>query len=216
MNKIIIYLTINLLSLSLFASYPKEWWTPINDPQAPSWEILPQDAAPGEVILSKRNELGILSNFADTSFTYNGKKYASLEGFWQAMKFPENAADERIKEGILWPFERQEVEKMTGFDAKKAGTVGSENMKALNINWVSFEGKKLIYKTTEKLDHYDLIVAAMIQKLKQNPRVESILLQTGDLILKPDHIQAPPIPPAWKYYEIWMEIRSKLQNGEKL
>src|SRR5690349_10011541 len=33
--------------------YPAHWWTPINDPQKPEWEILPQEAKPGEVILSK-------------------------------------------------------------------------------------------------------------------------------------------------------------------
>ncbi len=35
--------------------YPAHWWTPVIDPKKPEWEILPQEAAPGEVILSKRN-----------------------------------------------------------------------------------------------------------------------------------------------------------------
>ena len=47
-------------------SYPAIWFAPINDPNKPDWEILPQEARAGEVILSKRNELGILSNFAAT------------------------------------------------------------------------------------------------------------------------------------------------------
>ena len=51
-----------------FSVYPPEWFAPINDPNKPSWEILPQEAKAGEVILSKRNELGILSNFAATPF----------------------------------------------------------------------------------------------------------------------------------------------------
>ena len=38
--------------------YPAHWWTPIVDPKKPDWEILPQEAGPGEVILSKRHELG--------------------------------------------------------------------------------------------------------------------------------------------------------------
>jgi hypothetical protein len=62
--------------------YPAEWWAPVPKESAPKWEILPQEAGPGEVILSKRNELGLLSNFAATPFTYHDKKYASLEGFW--------------------------------------------------------------------------------------------------------------------------------------
>ncbi len=62
--------------------YPAHWWTPVVDPNKPDWEILPQEAGPGEVILSKRNELGLLSNFAPTPFVFHGKRYASLEGFW--------------------------------------------------------------------------------------------------------------------------------------
>ena len=34
--------------------YPAHWFTPVNDPKKPVWEILPQEAGPGEVILSKR------------------------------------------------------------------------------------------------------------------------------------------------------------------
>ena len=40
--------------------YPAHWWTPVIDPQKPDWEIPPQEAAPGEVILSKRHELGLI------------------------------------------------------------------------------------------------------------------------------------------------------------
>src|SRR5215831_2287245 len=69
-------------------SYPAQWFTSVPKEGAPSWEILPQEAGPGEVILSKRNELGLLSNFAATPFEFHGKRYASLEGFWQMMKFP--------------------------------------------------------------------------------------------------------------------------------
>jgi hypothetical protein len=69
--------------------YPAHWWTPAPEAGKPEWEILPQEAGPGEVILSKRNELGLLSNFAPTPFTFRGKRYASLEGFWQMMLYPE-------------------------------------------------------------------------------------------------------------------------------
>ncbi len=55
---------------------PMVWFAPINDPNKPDWEILPQEAKAGEVILSKRNELGILSNFAATPFELYGKRYA--------------------------------------------------------------------------------------------------------------------------------------------
>src|SRR4051812_38840160 len=74
-------------------NYPAHWWAEISREGAPSWEILPQEAKPGEVILSKRNELGLLSNFAATPFVFHGKRYASLEGFWQAMLYPESPKD---------------------------------------------------------------------------------------------------------------------------
>jgi hypothetical protein len=61
--------------------YPQHWWTPVPEANKPDWEILPQAAKPSEVILSKRNELGILSNFAPTPFTLYGKRYASSKDF---------------------------------------------------------------------------------------------------------------------------------------
>jgi hypothetical protein len=57
------------------APYPARWWTPAPTAGAPAWEILPQEARSGEVILSKRNDLGILSNFAPTPFVYHGVRH---------------------------------------------------------------------------------------------------------------------------------------------
>ena len=77
--------------------YPAHWWKPVDEKGKPDWEILPQEAGAGEVILSKRHELGLLSNFAATPFMYRGKRYASLEGFWQMMLYPEGPNDPRAK-----------------------------------------------------------------------------------------------------------------------
>src|SRR5947207_2341344 len=81
--------------LAARTNYPAHWWAAVDTNGAPGWEIFPQAAAPGEVILSKRHELGLLSNFAPTPFTFRGKSYASLEGFWQMMKYPEDEHDPR-------------------------------------------------------------------------------------------------------------------------
>ena len=189
--------------------YPAHWFAPVSKEGAPTWEILPQEAGPGEVILSKRNELGILSNFAPTPFTFRGKRYASLEGFWQAMKYPEDADDPRAKfPGLKWEFTRAQVEQLTAFEAKRAGDLGEENMKKMGIGWVSFEGKRFDYKPKEPGEHHRLIVAAMREKLAQNPEVKKVLLATGDLILKPDHHQEPDAPAAWRYFEIWLQLRT--------
>jgi len=194
-------------------NYPANWWTPVPTNGAPSWEIFPQDAAPGEVILSKRNELGLLSNFAATPFEFRGKRYASVEGFWQMMKYPEGPDDPRATfSGLTWPHTREEVAQMSGFDAKHAGDVGSENMRKMGIDWVTFEGRKLEYHAPGESDFYRLIVAAMHAKVQQNPDVKRVLLATGDLVLKPDHHQETNAAAAWKYYEIWMRIRSELRK----
>ncbi len=201
--------------LAARTNYPAHWWTPVATNGAPSWEILPQEARPGEVILSKRHELGLLSNFAATPFNFRGKRYASLEGFWQMMKYPESADDPRAKAEVLrWAHTREQVAQMTAFEAKRAGDLASENIKRLGITWVSFEGKRMEYRPAAPGEHYRLIVAATREKVRQNPEVQRVLLATGDLILKPDHQQEVNAPAAWRYYEILTKIRAEMQAGK--
>ena len=195
--------------------YPRHWWEPVPDDQAASWEILPQEARRGEVILSKRNELGLLSNFAETPFVVHGKRYRSVEGFWQMMKYPDGPSDARAHfPGIKWKFTREQVAQMVGFDAKTAGDLASETMKKMGIDWVSFEGRRMKYWTPEKGEHYDLIVEATWAKISQNPQARHVLRLTGDLILRPDHHQSPNAPPAWRYHQILMMIRKGFRNGD--
>ena len=207
-------------------NFPSHWWLKITKEsvapsEIPKWEILPHEAGPGEVILSKRNELGIISNFAPTPFEFRGKRYASLEGFWQMMKYPEeNLGDEsdprkittNLGTDLQWAYTREQVAGLVSFDAKKAGDLASENMKKLGIDWVSFEGRRITYKPKTPGEHYDLILAAMRAKLEQNPEVRKILLSTGNLVLKPDHRQEPDAHAAWRYHEIWMKIRKELHK----
>jgi len=167
------------------------------------------------VILSKRNELGVLSNFAATPFTFRGKRYASLEGFWQMMKYPEDDQDPRARfPGLTWVFTREEVAQLSGFEAKRAGTLAGENMKRMGIGWVTFEGERMEYYVPMKGRHYELIAAATWEKVRRSPEVKKVLLSTGDLVLRPDHHQGADTPPAWRYYDILMEIRSRLQREE--
>lgn len=193
--------------------YPAHWWTPVPKEGAPEWEILPQEAGSGEVILSKRHELGLLSNFAATPFFFRDKHYASLEGFWQMMLYPEGGKDPRATfPGLEWKYTREQVAEMTSFEAKNAGSLAEENMNKMGITWATFEGRQIEYRPAEPGEHYRLIVAATWEKVRQNPEVKKVLLATGDLILKPDHHQEPNAPAAWRYYEILTEIRGKLQK----
>jgi hypothetical protein len=195
------------------SAYPARWWAPVPKEGAPGWEILPQEAGPGEVILSKRNELGLLSNFAATPFIFREKRYASLEGFWQMMKYPEGNEDPRATfPGLSWKYTRELVAQLTSFEAKHAGDLGEANMKTMGITWVTFEGKRLEYRPPIPGAHYRLIVQATHEKVRQNPEVKRVLLSTGNLVLQPDHHQEPDAPAAWRYYEILAQIRSELQS----
>jgi predicted NAD-dependent protein-ADP-ribosyltransferase YbiA (DUF1768 family) len=197
-------------------TYPAHWWGPVSEEGKPEWEILPQAALPGEVILSKRNELGCLSNFSLTPFEFHGKRYASVEGWWQMQFYPENADDQRAKHpGLKWAYTREQVAQMTGHDAYFAGDAGFKNMQAMGINWVTFEGRRMDYWNQEKGEHYKLVVEAMWAKLRQHEQVKRVLLATGDLILRADHYEPKDAPPSWGYYNIWMEIRAALRNETK-
>jgi predicted NAD-dependent protein-ADP-ribosyltransferase YbiA (DUF1768 family) len=199
--------------LATVRPYPAEWWQPAPTNGVPAWEILPQEAKPGEVILSKRNELGLLSNFAPTPFVFHGKRYASLEGFWQMMKYPEGPSDPRATfPGLQWKYTRDQVAQLASFAAKHAGDLASTNMEKMGITWVTFEGRRFEYRPATPGEHYQLIVAATREKVRQNPEVKRLLLATGNLVLKPDHHQEPNAPAAWRYYEILTQIRTELQN----
>jgi len=190
--------------------YPAHWWEPVPETEKAWWEILPQAAGPGEVILSKRNELGLLSNFAATPFTFRGERYASLEGLWQSMKYPEGPDDPRASHpAVTWEHAREEVMIMVAFDAKEAGDKAEKNMAAMGINWVTFEGERIRHRGENQDRHYGIIEAATRAKVSQNPEVEKVLIATGDLILRPDHLTDENAPPAWRYYDIYMKIRAE-------
>jgi endonuclease/exonuclease/phosphatase family metal-dependent hydrolase/predicted NAD-dependent protein-ADP-ribosyltransferase YbiA (DUF1768 family) len=194
--------------------YPAHWFTPVPKEGAPDWEVLPQEAGPGEVILSKRNELGLLSNFTPTTFTLDGRTYASVEGFWQMMLFPEGADDPRASApGLQWKHTRDQVALMTAFTAKSAGDAAWDNMKKMGIDWVTYQGRRMPYYEVGKGEHYQLIVRAMRAKLEQNPEVKRVLLATGDLKLRPDHHQPADAPPSWRYFDIWMQLRDELNKS---
>ena len=198
--------------------YPPAWWQAFPPESKASWEILPTEARPGEVILSKRTELGIFSNFTEAPFTYRGVRYRSVEGFWQMMLYPEDASDERALAardvGIVWPHTRAEVARMVAFDAKSAGEAAEKILGRLGIDWVSFQGEHFPYRSAEKGEHYRLIRAAMCEKLRQNPKVRSLLLETGDLVLRPDHHPEADAPAEWAFYDLWMMFRAEIQTGK--
>lgn len=192
--------------------FPAHWWKEVPRESAKSWEILPQDAGPNEVVLSKRNELGLLSNFADTSFVFHGVCYPTVEAFWQMMKYPENSDDPRWAWARSWKYTRQQVSQMNGYAAKSAGNYANFLMEKNSANWVTFEGKKIPFATKEPQEHYDLIWQALIEKIRQNPQVYQVLMATKDLKLIPDHGISEKSPREWHYNLLWMDIRKMLEE----
>jgi predicted NAD-dependent protein-ADP-ribosyltransferase YbiA (DUF1768 family) len=195
--------------------YPAHWWEEVAESDAAWWEILPQAAGHGEVILSKRNELGLLSNFASTPFVFRGVRYASLEGLWQSMKYPESSDDPRAHHpGVDWEHSREEVAGMVAFEAHDAGEKAEKNMRVMGIDWVTFEGETIRFKGPGQGRHYEIIEAATRAKVHQNPRVREVVLATGELTLRPDHLTDEDAPPAWRYFDIYMKIRRELSRRE--
>jgi predicted NAD-dependent protein-ADP-ribosyltransferase YbiA (DUF1768 family) len=192
--------------------YPAEWFAEVSRDTAASCEILPHDANAGEVILSNRTALGQLSKYAHTPFELDGHRYESLEGFLQMLKYPEGDKDQRSAvPGIIWPHTRAQVAKMVGFAAKDAGKFGSDVMKKMDISWVTYLGRKLEYNTLQKSELYELISRAVLAKIEDNPEAKHLLMQTGDLVLRPDHEQGIEVSAALKYYEILMDVRKQIK-----
>jgi hypothetical protein len=62
--QLLCFLILAILNPAGAGTYPSHWWEKVpEDDRQGSWEILPHEVNPGEVILSKRNELGVFSNF---------------------------------------------------------------------------------------------------------------------------------------------------------
>lgn len=197
--------------------YPAEWWKPVPAQELASWEIGPQTADPqkNEVILSKRTELGVFSNLAATSLTLDGATYASVEALWQSLKYPENDQDPRLQNpSVKWDLTREQVMKLSGFEAKKAGDRANENMKKLGLTWVSYRGQRFEPKADGADIHYRLISRGIEAKVLQNSDVKALLLKTGNLKLRPDHEQSADATAAYKYFDILMKIRDGLTESQ--
>src|SRR5688500_8056669 len=61
----------------------------------------------------------MLSNFAATPFELDGKRYQTVESFWQALYFPEGSN------------ERELIASLDGRSAKKAGIARPENLREI-------------------------------------------------------------------------------------
>jgi len=191
--------------------FPPHWWEKVPESQrSGSWEILPHEAKEGELILSKRNELGVFSNLGKAKFFLDEEEYYSIEGLWQMMKYPANKSDLRWTDEFIYT--RAEVKKLSGFEAKKAGDMANKILKRKNINWISYKREIFNYKDhcTGSDFHYNIIYDAIKAKITQNPNIKKLLLKTKDLKLMPDHKIKKNSPKSYFYHDILMKIRSEI------
>jgi hypothetical protein len=193
--------------------YPSRWWKKIEEVKKfGSWEILPHEAKQGEVILSKRNELGIFSNLTFAPFILDGIRYASVEGLWQSLKYPDPLLVNDPRNSWDYPATRAQVRLSFGFWSKGLGDAANKLMKENQYKDVSYQGLPFDYKDKAMGSefHYQMIKNAIQAKVDQNPAIKALLIKTKGLILRPDHKMRSNSPAAYYYYDILMEIRDNI------
>jgi predicted NAD-dependent protein-ADP-ribosyltransferase YbiA (DUF1768 family) len=134
--------------------------------------------------------LQLASNFAHTPFVLDDRRYASVEGFWQGLKFPQ-AAD-RLRLASLY-----------GDEARDSGLLAPAG------DAFDYAGRLIRIGTFE---HWRLMERACLAKFEQNPAAREALLSTGHRPIthrvEPDSRNIPGVIMA----EIWMRIRDHFHN----
>lgn len=132
----------------------------------------------------------LISNFAHTPFELDAKRYASIEGFWQGLKFP----DEK---------RRREIAPLHGKEAMRAGA------DAVQSTTLEYQGQTIRVGTSE---HWRLMTLACRAKFTQHEEARNALLSTGERplahITRKDSRTIPGVIMA----DIWMRIRYRLRH----
>lgn len=137
-------------------------------------------------------ELKFISNFAHTPFELDGQEYASVESFWQSLKFSEIP-------------KRIEIAKLFGKAAKNAGSKGD------NKDTFTYKNKTIRIGTHE---HWNLMKRACIAKFTQCDNAKTALLNTGKRQLMHITRQESITIPNSIMAEIWMKIRYILRKHD--
>jgi predicted NAD-dependent protein-ADP-ribosyltransferase YbiA (DUF1768 family) len=141
-----------------------------------------------------------LSNLSYNPFTFNWINYASIEAFWQSLKFQEWSDDWQECTSLYWVKAKKYWDKV-------------EKKERFTYNWNGY----LIWST----EHQNLMKEALMEQLKQNPDKLKLLLDTWNtrLIHK-------PLKKDWTFYpdstsipwdifsEILMELREKFKPNK--
>jgi predicted NAD-dependent protein-ADP-ribosyltransferase YbiA (DUF1768 family) len=138
------------------------------------------------------DQIRLIGNFAETPFDLDGRRYASVESFWQSLKF-EDKAERRDIAGLKAPIARSLGDKK-GYGAT-----------------VAYEDQVITVGTK---DHWELMRRACEAKFAQNFDARNALLATGDRplthVVRRDSRSIPGVIMA----AIWMKIRKGLAEGK--
>lgn len=137
----------------------------------------------------------LLSNLAPAPFTLDGRRYASVEGFWQGLKFPDQTR-------------RDEIARLDGLPSKK---IGDEAPKSETF---AYEGATVRVGSPE---HHGLMYCAIRAKLEQNPEILKLLVETGTrpIVHRPMKKDGTPYPdsvtvPEAVFSAMLMKLREEL------
>lgn len=130
----------------------------------------------------------LISNFAHTPFELDGELYASVEGFWQGLKFKSEST-------------RREIAQLHGDAARRAGG-GAPDSEAFE-----YRGHTVGVGTA---DHRDLMFRACWEKFRQHDAARAALMATRERPLQHRMRRDSRSIPGVVMADIWMRIRTKL------
>ena len=140
-----------------------------------------------------------LGNLEEAHFELDGERFASIEGFWQGIKYPEGSN------------ERRRIFTLFGMEAKFAGDP------VKHLEELTYGGQVIKIGSPE---HHELMKRALCAKLEQNPKLKDMLIASEEATIiheptKPDGALYPDSKtiPAAVYSSIMMELRSELRKA---
>ena len=135
----------------------------------------------------------LLSNFAPTPFEFWGIRFASVEGFWQGLKFDEGSPEQKRVFGLA------------AYEAKKAGK------RAPRRDTLTWRGRTYRIGSPE---HHALLKEALRAKFAQNPEARRALLATRgmELVHELPHGRDSKTIPGRRFCALLADIREELSK----
>lgn len=131
--------------------------------------------------------LQLISNLAHTPFELDGRGYASVEAFWQGLKFPQEE-------------KRTEITGLHGQEARRAGFAAPTGE--------TFEFDRRLLRTGT-YEHWALMKKACRAKFEQHEAAREALVSTGTRPLEHRVRRDSKTIPGVIMADIWMRIRRR-------